>query len=47
MHRSHHAIKPKNVVVNSVTGEFMLSHRIAVDGYYKDRKILSKQQVVE
>ncbi len=47
MHRSHHAIKPKNVVLHSVTGEFMLSHRIAIDGYYKDRKVLSKQQVVE
>ena len=47
MHRSHHAIKPKNIVVNSTTGEFMLPHTIAVDGYYGDRKIFTKQQIAE
>ncbi|WP_253300038.1 50S ribosomal protein L32 [Wolbachia endosymbiont of Chironomus riparius] len=47
MHRSHHAIKPKNVVLNSTTGEFMLSHTIALDGYYNERSVFSKQQVAE
>ncbi|MDN5247993.1 MAG: 50S ribosomal protein L32 [Wolbachia endosymbiont of Tyrophagus putrescentiae] len=47
MHRSHHAIKPKNIVVNSTTGEFMLPHSIAVDGYYKGKNIFLKQQMAE
>lgn len=47
MHRSHHAIRPKNIVVNSTTGEFMLPHSIAIDGYYNGRKVFSKQQAAE
>ncbi|APR98501.1 50S ribosomal protein L32 [Wolbachia endosymbiont of Folsomia candida] len=38
MHRSHHAIKPKNIVLNGITGEFMLPHCIDVAGYYKKNK---------
>lgn len=47
MHRSHHAIQPKNIVANSTTGEFMLPHNIAVDGYYGNRKIFIKNQTTE
>ncbi|KDB19439.1 50S ribosomal protein L32 [Wolbachia endosymbiont of Glossina morsitans morsitans] len=44
MHRSHHAIEPKNVVVCSTTGEFMLPHNVAVDGSYKGKRVFIKQQ---
>lgn len=47
MHRSHHAIQPKNIVTNSTTGEFMLPHSIAADGYYGNRKVLVKNQTTE
>ncbi len=40
MHRSHHAIKPKNIMFNKTTGEYMLSHNMSIDGYYKGRKIV-------
>ncbi|QXY89255.1 50S ribosomal protein L32 [Wolbachia endosymbiont of Diaphorina citri] len=39
MHRSHHAIKPKNIVVCATTGEFMLPHNIAVDNSYKGKRV--------
>lgn len=42
MHRSHHAIEPKNVVVCSATGEFMLPHNVAVDGSYKGKRVFIK-----
>ncbi|UIP92494.1 50S ribosomal protein L32 [Wolbachia endosymbiont of Anopheles demeilloni] len=44
MHRSHHAIKPKNIVVCATTGEFMLPHNIAVDNSYKGNRIFIKQK---
>lgn len=44
MHRSHHVIEPKNIVVCTITGEFMLPHSIAVDGSYKGRRVFTKQQ---
>ncbi|WP_353287384.1 50S ribosomal protein L32 [Wolbachia endosymbiont (group B) of Gerris lacustris] len=44
MHRSHHAIKPKNTVVCAKTGEFMLPHNIAVDNSYKGRRVFIKQK---
>jgi len=47
MHRSHNAIKPKNIVVDSKTGEFMLPHNIAIDGCYKGKKVFVKQQAAE
>lgn len=42
MHRSHHAIEPKNVVLCSTTGEFMLPHNVAVDGSYKGKRVFIK-----
>ncbi|MFP3036051.1 MAG: 50S ribosomal protein L32 [Wolbachia sp.] len=45
MHRSHHAVQPKNIVVCTTTGEFMLPHNIAVDGSYKGKLVFIKQQV--
>jgi large subunit ribosomal protein L32 len=49
MRRSHHAVKPINVVVNSVTGEYQLPHHISLaDGYYRGKKIiLEKEPVLE
>ncbi len=44
MHRSHHAIKPKNIAVCTTTGEFMLPHNIAIDGSYKGKRVFIKQQ---
>ncbi|QKX01837.1 50S ribosomal protein L32 [Wolbachia endosymbiont of Cruorifilaria tuberocauda] len=44
MHRSHLAIEPKNIAVCTATGEFMLSHNIAIDGSYKGKRIFIKQQ---
>lgn len=44
MHRSHHAIKPKNTVVCATTGEFMLPHNIAVDNSYKGKRVFIKQK---
>ncbi len=39
--RSHHALKPTNVTVDSTTGEFKLSHHISLkDGFYKGRQVI-------
>lgn len=42
MHRSHHAVEPKNIVINSTTGEYMLPHHISLDGYYRGRQVIVK-----
>ncbi|MDG7056425.1 MAG: 50S ribosomal protein L32 [Wolbachia endosymbiont of Meromenopon meropis] len=44
MHRSHHFVQFKNVVICPITGEFMLSHNIALDGSYKGKRVFIKQQ---
>ncbi|QKX01340.1 50S ribosomal protein L32 [Wolbachia endosymbiont of Dipetalonema caudispina] len=44
MHRSHHGIKPKNIMMCPITGEFMLPHNVAVDGSYKGKRVFIKQQ---
>jgi large subunit ribosomal protein L32 len=45
MRRSHHALKPINVVINSATGEYQLPHHISMaDGYYKDRQVILEKQ---
>ena len=41
MRRSHHALKPVNVIVDSETGEYKLPHHISsADGTYKGRNVL-------
>uniref|UniRef100_A0A8R1XXK7 Uncharacterized protein n=1 Tax=Onchocerca volvulus TaxID=6282 RepID=A0A8R1XXK7_ONCVO len=45
MHRSHHAIEPKNIVVCTTTGEFMLPHNIAIDGSYNGKCVFIKQNL--
>ncbi len=39
--RSHHALKPTNVIEDQTTGELKLSHHISLkDGYYKGRQVI-------
>lgn len=39
--RSHHALKPVNVVVDPITGEYTLPHHLSqVDGTYKGRQVI-------
>ncbi|MCE3233750.1 MAG: rpmF [Rickettsiaceae bacterium] len=41
MRRSHHALKPVNVVVDPVTGEYKLPHQLSkADGTYNGRKVI-------
>jgi len=47
MRRSHHAIKLTNVSVNSVTGEYQLSHHISLaDGYYRGKKVILEKEPI-
>jgi large subunit ribosomal protein L32 len=40
--RSHHALKPVNVIVDSASGEYKLPHHISLlDGTYNNRKVVS------
>lgn len=46
MRRSHHAIKPINVIVDKVTGEYRLPHHInKLDGTYNGKQIIVKKEV--
>lgn len=39
--RSHHALKPANIAIDPVTGEFKRSHHISLkDGYYNGRQVI-------
>tara|TARA_B100001564_G_scaffold356407_2_gene370523 strand:- start:717 stop:920 length:204 start_codon:yes stop_codon:yes gene_type:complete len=39
--RSHHAIKPANVTVDPITGEYKLSHQLCkTDGTYNNRQVV-------
>ena len=41
MRRSHHALKPINVVVDKETGEYKLPHHISTkDGTYNGRAVV-------
>ena len=41
MRRSHDALKPLNVSVDSKTGEYKLSHHISLkDGFYRGRQVV-------
>jgi large subunit ribosomal protein L32 len=42
MRRSHHALKPVNVIVDKETGEFRLPHQMcAKDLSYKGRQVIA------
>ncbi|HHO69486.1 MAG TPA: 50S ribosomal protein L32 [Gammaproteobacteria bacterium] len=42
MRRSHDAIKSETLSVEPTTGETHLRHHISPDGYYRGRKVISK-----
>lgn len=42
MRRSHDAIKGAALSVEPTTGETHLRHHISPDGYYRGRKVISK-----
>lgn len=44
MRRSHHALKPINVVEDPTTGELKLPHHISLDGFYKGRRVMNEKQ---
>jgi large subunit ribosomal protein L32 len=44
MRRSHDKLKPVNVIVDPVTGEYKLPHHISlVDGTYKNRQVVAEK----
>jgi large subunit ribosomal protein L32 len=42
MRRSHDALKASTLSVEQTTGERHLRHHISPDGYYRGRKVISK-----
>ncbi len=42
MRRSHDALKTNALSVEQTTGEKHLRHHISPDGYYRGRKVISK-----
>jgi len=37
--RSHHGLKPINLVEDATTGELKRPHHVSVDGYYKGKQV--------
>ncbi len=42
MRRSHDALKASSLSVEQTTGETHLRHHISPDGYYRGRKVITK-----
>jgi large subunit ribosomal protein L32 len=42
MRRSHDSLKSSTLSVEQTTGETHLRHHISPDGYYRGRKVISK-----
>ncbi len=42
MRRSHDALKPPALSIESTSGETHRRHHISPDGYYRGRKVISK-----
>jgi large subunit ribosomal protein L32 len=47
MRRSHDALKGPTLSVDPTSGETHRRHHITADGYYKGRKVIDVQKVVE
>ncbi len=48
MRRSHHALEAQNIITDSYSGEYRLSHRMClVDGTYKGKQIIKKNILKE
>jgi large subunit ribosomal protein L32 len=42
MRRSHDALKPPTLSIESTSGETHRRHHISPDGYYRGRKVITK-----
>jgi large subunit ribosomal protein L32 len=42
MRRSHDALKPQTLSIDSTTGETHLRHHVTPDGFYRGRKVVDK-----
>ena len=42
MRRSHDALKPEALSIDPTSGETHLRHNISPDGFYRGRKVISK-----
>ena len=47
MRRAHDALKMPTLSVDSTTGESHLRHHITPEGYYRGKKVLETQEIVE
>ena len=47
MRRAHDALKKPTLSVDPVTGETHLRHHLTPDGYYRGKKILNKEKIVD
>ena len=46
MRRSHHALKPVNVIVDKETGEYKLPHHMSMkDGTYNGRNVVAQVDI--
>lgn len=47
MRRSHDALKPPTLSIDSTTGEVHIRHHMTPDGYHKGRRVLGVDSVHE
>ncbi len=47
MRRSHDALNKPAISIEPNTGEVHRRHHISADGYYRGRKVLSSDEIVE
>ncbi len=47
MRRSHDSLTGKTLSVDSTSGETHLRHHVTPDGYYKGRKVIDTDNVLE
>jgi len=43
MRRSHDALKSETLSIDSTSGETHLRHHVSPDGFYRGRKVISKE----
>ena len=46
MHRSHNALTVPGIAVEPTTGEVHLRHHISPTGFYRGRKVLRRNQIL-
>lgn len=47
MRRSHDALKPPALSIESTTGEIHRRHHISPNGYYRGKKVIADKETVE